>query len=292
MGATDPKPRLYTLGLLLPEALAEAEARHAARQAGRPLGPLTGFKTVDAELCGALTPGLHVLHGAPGAGKTALALQIACSCGCPALYLTCEMAPIELMRRVAARVNREYLGRFKTGEHTRERSLELFTRAADDTPLLAILDATQAPATPADISENADVVRQQIGDGNPHLLIVVDSVHSWARAGQGDIPEYETLNVGLGKLREISQHLGAAILGIGERNRASQSGGMSATAGTRVFEYGSETLLSLEREKDAKPDANGDLEVTLKLEKNRHGVPGKRILMLFHGATQTFRETR
>ena len=58
-----------------------------------------------------------------------------------------------------------------------------------------------------------------------------------------------------------------------------------------TFHCTRDTLTGLGK-KDAKPDANGDLEVTLKLEKNRHGVPGKRVLMLFHGATQTFRETR
>lgn len=284
-----PSARLYPLSSLIDAAVAVSEGLYEARTEGRPVGPITGLPALDHELCGAFTPGLHVLHGAPGAGKTALALQIACACRCPALYLTCEMWPIELLRRIAARVTTEYLNRFKSGEHTPARARELFTKAAESAPMLTILDATTAPVLPRELQDFAQAARETAPD-NPYLLVVVDSVHSWARAWQKDATEYETLNAGLNALREVAQRLGAAVLGIGERNRASKDGGLTATAGTRVFEYGAETLLSLNREKDARPDAHGELDVTLKIEKNRNGAPGREVRLRFHGAMQRFTE--
>jgi replicative DNA helicase len=61
-------------------------------------------------------------------------------------------------------------------------------------------------------------------------------------------------------------------------------------AGSRKFEYGGESVLSLSRDKDAAGDAAGDAPVTLLIEKNRNGAPGKKIKLLFNGALQRFRE--
>ena len=80
--------RLYPLSDLLGEWAADAEAAHEAHATGTPRGPVTGFPTLDHELGGYLVPGLHVLAGEPGKGKTALALQIAATCGAPALFVT------------------------------------------------------------------------------------------------------------------------------------------------------------------------------------------------------------
>jgi len=68
------------------------------------------------------------MHGQPGTGKTAFALQVAAQCGFPCLYVTCEMAPLELLRRHTARVTRTYLNRFKSGELSPRESLELARR--------------------------------------------------------------------------------------------------------------------------------------------------------------------
>ena len=122
-------PRLYPLGDLLEAWVADAEAAFAARLAGTPRGPLTGVARLDSALGGFLAPGLHILHGEPGTGKTAFALQVAASCGSPALFVTTEMGPLELLRRITARVTNTYLGRLKSGELTAAASLELEHRA-------------------------------------------------------------------------------------------------------------------------------------------------------------------
>jgi replicative DNA helicase len=280
-------PRLARLGDLLGEWEADARAANEARVTQTPRGAVTGLGALDRELGGALVPGTHILHAGPGVGKTAFALQAAASCGCPALYVTCEMSRLELFRRHVARVTSTYLGRLKSGELLPADSLTLAKRGAAAAPRLTIADATTAPASPMWIRAAAEATR----DTAEHFLLVVDSVHSWADAIAEGAPEYEALNAGLAALRQLASGLGCAVLTIAERNRASMtSGGLSAGAGTRKIEYGAETVLELSRKEDAIADAGGEVDIALKIAKNRNGSPGGKLSLKFQGALQRFRE--
>lgn len=283
-----PGPVLLRLGDLLADAEADARRLHDARLSGAARGPVTGLPRLDRELSGALEPGLHVLHGTPGAGKSAMALQVAATCGCPALLVTLEMRPLVLLKRLAARVTQTYLGRLSTGELSPQQALELYRRAAAAAPELHILDATQAAPEVADLERHAQAVR----GAAPHLLLVIDSLHTWADTlPGGDSPEYDRLNAALAGARALAARLSAPVLAVCERNRVSMAkGGLSAGAGTRKIEYGAETVLDLDAQEDARPDATGARPVTLKLAKNRNGTAGAKVRLLFHGATQTFRE--
>ncbi len=286
MGEPHP-PRLFRLSDLLSEWETDARAAHDARVQGIARGPVTGFSSIDRELGGALCPGLHIVHGQPGAGKTAFTLQTASSCGCPCLYVTCEMSPLELLRRHTARVTRTFLGRLKTGELTPSDSLQLARRACAEVPLLAMCDATRSYASPRWIRDAALATK---GD-HPHLLIVVDSLHSWAESAASDAPEYETLNAALVGLRQLAHQLNCPVLAVAERNRGTMNtGGLSAGAGTRKIEYGAETVLDMERDQTKREDAAGEVEITVKFAKNRHGAAGKKVVLYFHGALQKFRE--
>ncbi len=282
------EPRLTRLADLLLDWEADAIAAHACYIEGTPRGPLTQLPTLDRELGGAILPGVHFLDASPGAGKTALASQIAATAQCPALYVTAEMAVLELFRRHTARVTGTYLGKFKTGELSPAISLGLARQAAAAAPELAYVDATRAPAYPTWLAERAEVLRGRAA----HFLIVIDSVHSWAEAFPvREVTEYDALNAAIASLRGLASQLGCAVLGIAERNRTAMSkGGLSASAGSRKFEYGSESVWSLDRKEDAQPDAAGETEITLTLQKNRNGAPGRRVRLKFHGALQRFRE--
>ena len=280
-------PRLVKLAGLLEDWQADAEAAHQAKTTGKPRGPITALAGLDRELGGCLHPGVNIVHGTPGVGKTAFALQVAASCGCPALLVTCEMAPLELFRRVTARVTGTFLGRLKSGEMPPRESLLLARRAAEQTPLLAFADATRAFAPPEWLRDAALAVR---GDA-PHLLIVVDSVHSWAEGAPGEASEYDALNAALAALRHLASELECPVLAIAERNRASmERGGLSAGAGTRKIEYGAEAVIDLARPEDAAPDASGEVVVTARLVKNRHGAVGRKVKLRWHGALQRFEE--
>jgi predicted nucleic acid-binding protein len=90
----------------------------------------------------------------------------------------------------------------------------------------------------------------------------------------GDASEYDRLNAALAALRELAHQLACPVVVVAERNRGSmKEGGMSASAGSRRFEYVAEGVLALERS-DADAAAGGEVEVKLRVQKNRHGSPG------------------
>lgn len=284
IAATASAPRLYRLGDLLTDWQTDANAAETARIEGRPRGPITGLKTLDRELGGALESGIHVLHGMPGSGKTALGLQVACRAGCPALIVTCEMAPLELLRRIVARETGTFLGRLRDHEMGPAASLALAQRGIAAAPDVAILDATRDFVAADKLEEVAAVVKAD----REHILIVIDSAHSWA-AGIANVPEYDRLNAALDALRRIASELDCPILTTAERNRASMgTGGLNASAGTRRFEYGGESVWDLAAE--GEPDATGEKTVKLTLQKNRNGTAGKSLSLRFHGALQRFTE--
>jgi len=281
------EPRLTRLGDLLDDWQAHAEAAHDAYANGAPLGAVTGVRTLDRELGGALEPGVHVVLGSPGTGKSAFVLQAAASAGCPALLVTCEMSPLELLRRHTARITGTYLGRLKSGELSPSGSLELAKQAIAAAPDLVLADATQAYASHAWIAKQAAMVR---GD-SPHVLVIVDSIHSWAEQAPGNFAEYDVLNESLAALRTVASKLQAPVLAVSERNRAGMAkGGLSSGAGSRKIEYGGSTVLDLQRDGDGGADAAGEVRINLKIEKNRNGAAGKTIALRFNGALQKFSE--
>lgn len=288
-------PQAKTFEELLGSWRKDAEAAYEAEQSGIPRGAVTGLPRLDKELGGALPPGLHVLHGSAGAGKTALALQIAAMCGTGALYVSCEMSTLELFRRTAARVTETYLERFKTGELHPDKSVSLAMQTAEAVPALVIADASGGARADADWIEQQ--VQNLVAKSPRPPLVVIDSVHSWTGTLKAEgMQEYDALNVALAFLRQMAQRSSIPVIAIAERNRQStEQGGLSASAGTRSFEYGAETVISLDRvlgadKKPQEPDMNGEVRIDLRLSKNRNGAAGKRINVLFSGRLQRFRE--
>jgi replicative DNA helicase len=280
-------PRIIRPAMEREAWLVDAQTRHAAHASGTPLGPVTGLPRLDRELGRALQTGIHVVHGAPGTGKTALGLQIACSCGCPSLFVFCEMDLLELLRRLVARVTETPLGRLKSGELPPEQALALFDRACAAVPHLLLADASRAFASCEWLLQAAQVAKGEAKE----ILIVIDSVHSWAEGCPEEGSEYELLNAGLSELRSLAATLACPILVIAERNRLSMyRGGLSAGAGTRKLEYGAESVWDLARDPNAPPLASGEEPVSLTLQKNRNGAAGSEIGLAFHGALQRFRE--
>jgi replicative DNA helicase len=84
-----------------------AERRRKYEETGRPvMGISTGFARLD-DLLGGLNPGLYLLGGGPGAGKTSFSLQLtveACEQGFPVFYVTYENSRDSLiLKAVCAR---------------------------------------------------------------------------------------------------------------------------------------------------------------------------------------------
>lgn len=287
-GAATAQPRLLPLASLLDALADDAVARHDAHTQGVARGPVSGLASLDRALGDVFEPGLHVLHAGPGVGKTALGLQLAADCGCPALVVTTEMRPLELLRRITARLTETYLGRLKSGEYRPEDVRQKAAAAVARVPRLALADACDAYADPDWLRDAAKVVRGPAG----HLLLVVDSVHSWSEAARDrELTEYDRLDVHLSVLRALAGELGCPVLAIAERNRVSmREGGLHASAGNRAFEYAAESVLSLDVDEKTPAPAADERVVRLTLAKNRNGPARAGLKLAFHGALQRFRD--
>lgn len=290
------RPRLVRPPDLLDQWDAEALAAFEARKENRPLGVCTGLKSVDAIIGGFLQPGLHSIQGGPGVGKTAFVNQLASCCTFPALMVSCEMSLIEILRRITARVTGTYLGKFKDGELAPDVSRDLVRKAVSTCPVLGLLDGTR-DYIPAFAGENDEVniydAAVALRKDSPHVVVVVDSLHSWAEGGPGATSEYERLNAALASLRALAAELSAPVIVVTERNReAIRTGGVSAGAGTRRIEYSAESVIELDVN-DSAPGAKpgkDEKKVVLKLSKNRNGHVNQPVSLLFHGGFQRYRE--
>lgn len=98
-----PSPCLYRLADLIEDGLFEATKAHEAYKTQTARGPQIELSPrLQHDIGGFLPVGLTVLHGPPGSAKTALANQIAGTCGFSAMIVTCEMSPLELLHRHAS----------------------------------------------------------------------------------------------------------------------------------------------------------------------------------------------
>ena len=281
------RPKLLPLASLLGELAEDAAARHDAHTRGIPRGPVSGLASLDKALGGVLEPGLHVVHGGPGVGKSAFGLQVATECGSPALLVTTEMRPLELLRRVIARTTGTYLGRLKSGEYAPEAVLAKAKEAIERVPQLVIGDACDAYADPEWLLDSAQIARGR----ERHLLVVVDSVHSWSEAARTELTEYDRLGAALDLLRALAGRLECPVLAVAERNRVNmREGGLHAAAGNRAFEYSAESVLSLDVDEKTPAPSAEEKVIKLVIAKNRNGpaVPGLKLA--FHGALQRFRD--
>src|SRR5206468_1641911 len=141
--------------------------------------------------------------------------QAAGECGFPALFVSCEMRLVELLRRHTARVTQTPLEDLKSGALEPDAVCELAERAIAAAPRLGLVDATRAHAAPQLLLDFARTVR----GGDRHILLVVDSVHAWAGGLDVQATEYERLSGGLEALQRVAGELACPVLGIAERNR-------------------------------------------------------------------------
>jgi len=131
--------------LRLATFLDEAVRRMVARADGRERPVPLPWRNVTAALGGGLWPGLTVLVGNTGEGKTQFALQTslhAAGLGVPTVYIGLELGRIDLVARlVGLRSERRwsslYLGELRDGETAADRAALLETHAAGlaDLPL-------------------------------------------------------------------------------------------------------------------------------------------------------------
>jgi archaellum biogenesis ATPase FlaH len=248
------------------------------------------------KLMDGLQAGLYCLHGQPGTGKSAFALQVAAEVDAPALYVSAEMSAKELIRRMAARITRTPRRKLMSGTLDPAEEMELLRRTMEVVGKIRIVDAASEPADVPFIVEQVREMREQ--DPDKHMFVIIDSLHSWVggiAADEQDVTEYEAIGDGIRALRSLSDKYNIPVLFLAERNRMSmKEGGLSAVAGSRAAEYRSDVVMSLDwveyKDDDADHSADPVREVTLAVHKNRFGPNGARLGYMFVGDTQSFSE--
>jgi replicative DNA helicase len=269
--------------------VADNEAARRAMQSNRPRGPVSNLKALDVTLGGYFAPGLHILQAGPGAGKTAMALQITSDCSFPGLFVTVEMPLFELFRRLIARQTGTFLGRLKSGELSANEMTMLAQRTAERLSLVAIMDATRGYAQPRLILESAAGMREKMGVEG--VLVVVDSLQTWSRSSGMEGSEYDLISAHAQMAEKLAARLSAPVITISHRNRAANKsgGGLHSGKGSGDIEYLAETVIELDRDLKVRDDAAGEVPVSLTIWKNRHGMAGTSFATRFCGRLQTFR---
>jgi len=290
--------RLQWASALLPQVLADAEARRLQREAtgSAVLGVPTGLAQFDS-LLGGLNEGLHLLAGPPGIGKTTLALQIAMAATreVPVVVVTFEHAPENLtLKLLCARagvnprdVQRGYadLGKIRS-------AAEAWQPVAER---LAVVEGS-SQLTVAQVRTQARCARRQ--HQAERCLVVVDYLQLWAKVAEdlrGNFSVRERVDMLGGLLRELALRLRSPVLALASQNRsAGNYGNGKGTAAldslkeSGDLEYAADVVLFLTeaQERCATPPARA---VELTVAKNRHGDTGK-LPLIFRPDLGTMRE--
>jgi replicative DNA helicase len=215
--------RLQWASALLPQVVADAEARRLQREAtgSAVLGVPTGVAQLD-NLLGGLNEGLYLLAGAPGMGKTTLALQLAAAAtkDVPVVVVTFEHAPANLtLKLLCARagVNLRDVQRGYADLAKLRRAAEAWQPLAER---LAVMEGS-SQLTVAQVRTQARRAMQQ--HQTERCLVVVDYLQLWAKVAEdlrGNFSVRERVDMLGGLLRELALRLRSPLLAVASQNRS------------------------------------------------------------------------
>lgn len=289
-----------TAGALIPTTdllagiVADAQARVERRAAtgSSIMGLPTGFGRLD-DLLNGLEPGLLILAGRPGMGKTTLANLIAANVaatGVPVLYVSYENSRDNLILKHLCRLSgiaETQVRRGLADPVVLGVQAQAFGKQA---ATLYYIEATAGTTVEA-IRAQGRQLRQR--HNSETMLVIVDYLQKMApTAGFDGLRE----NVGAiaAQLRDLSRELNAPVLALASLNRAGyeegKTPGMANLKESGDIEYGADVVMLLSEGKaDGPPMGNGK-PVTLGIAKNRGGEAGTDVALVFKPSTGDFRE--
>lgn len=272
--------------------------RFAARREAAP----TGLAAFDDALGGGLQPGrLVALLGGPGAGKTALACQLAehiADAGRPVVYLTLEDGAHILTAKTLARLyDLDYTAVMHGRESHRAQisaALAELAQRRSAERLLYIEDAGRLSLAQLAGIARAHFARYDVARGGGAGLLVVDYLQRWARAQRG-ADAREDLRQAVGRaadeLSNLSRALGCTVLALSSVNRASgygDNGDTSVLASAKEagdIEFSADVVAGIVKAKHDTP--MGYEARKLRIDKNRQGAVTE-IALNWRGARQQF----
>lgn len=276
----------------------------------------TGFPQLDEILGGGLAPGLVVLGGQPGVGKSTFCLQLAenvAESGIPVLYFSFEMpeqfiAAKAISRKLFqndCRISAVQLlgGDEKTELDEAQRKLVGQVKASEE--FLKVMENFYVWTSPRTVSEMKDMItefaekREAENKGKP--LVVVDYLQFVPTEKDSKFKsDKEKNDEKVKQFTQLAHEDGFTMLLISSLNRGSYGGDIqiSAFKETGEIEYSADVLLGLQfqsfgrRTSPAKEQAKDPREVKISVLKNRYGKSGCMIPFSYYAANDYFREEK
>lgn len=256
-------------------------------------GILTGIEDVDAYL-GTLGPGYHILAGRPGAGKTALMLQIASHAyetterdgnhSVSSLLFSTDMLTETLMRRLLAQRSGVDFRTLRTGQLT-DTDWSLVTKAISDMQALSMWIDPTKDLTTTDVTMRMKRFMREKKTRNG--LVILDYIQKvsppmGARIGNSNPGEYVSKH-----MEALAKENGLIFLVLAQLNRSGEQRTnkrpvLSDLKGASQLEQDADSVHFLFRDEKAP----GIVEFIT--AKNREGEQNNTIDLGFAGAKQRF----
>lgn len=281
----------------------------------------TGIASLDALLVDGMAPGVHVLMAQPGAGKSALALQVSMNvarAGGNVLYCSLEMTRQQCLARCCSSIAKadpgikdfcwsdwERMGRQAQREASRYRFPDDLARLEflGTQPAVMALRALRASCSGLAFADNREVdgtdrlsqTVQEATDAGLDLLVVdyLQRLRPPGGAREGD--RYGQVTEVSNALAAMTKALRVPALVISSMNREAMNSDrptMGGARGSGDIEYDAVTLWQLKRGNEL-PTEDGSRVVELHLTKNRRGpvTDGREpVRLLFDGRHNSFSE--
>lgn len=281
----------------------------------------TGLTSLDALLVDGMAPGVHVLMAQPGAGKSALALQVSMNVavnGGRVLYCSLEMTRQQCLARCCSALAKgdpdltdfywsgwERMGRQAQREAERYRFPDDLARLEflSGQPAVMALKALRANCPGLAFADGGEVngigtltgIVAEAASAGLDLLVVdyLQRVRPPESAREGD--RYRQVTEVSNALAAMTKALRVPALVISSMNREAMSSDrptMGGARGSGDIEYDAVTLWQLRRGREP-PDEDGGRVVELHLTKNRRGPvtdDSEPLRLMFDGRHNSFSE--
>ena len=286
---------------LLQEELGRLERVKAAILAGaRVAGVPTGFKALDDAFGGLNAGKLYFLGGAPGGGKTSLALNIALNAaraGYPVVYVTCDEGARRLALKMACIENEVRMSDLNRGGDTTKLQTYISTNPQILRNISVIenghLGMGELGVEVSNRIKTAELPQGFIRQG----LFVVDYLQAMALAQSDGKETRIAIEKFCNALHQLAIENDAACLCISALSRGSEGKNyenpdLSSFRETSAIEYSADGVMAMFEDKSPPLGvSNPYLARKLRILKNRDGENNLEIRMLFNGATGKLSES-
>ena len=258
-----------------------SQSQEAYKNPQETTGVPTGFKTLDWYTSGLQKGFVYIVGAGTGQGKSVFGLGLAVTAaksGCKVLYVSLEMAPVDLSRRILASSSSVSSHKIRSGFLSVDEVDAMVSGArtlADIGSKMKLIDAPSLSVSQLRATAKA------LGGTSSIDLIVVDYLQL-LRVKGGHSREREVAEISA-SLVEIARDCDVPIIALSQLN---QDG---AVRESRAVEHDASCVMRIDYEEEDWESDSNLVPCKLKVLKNRHGMLGT-VNMVFDRPNQRFFE--